>query len=184
MNLIIKRDSKGRIMRGNNIKERPICVICKNNVKGNRNKYCSHKCYWLSKIGKPTWNDGIKTGKLPKEVCIKMGKSRTGKKNWKWKGGISIGEKRKKYFNINSDARKREKENKEIKLAGIAGRKRPKSCEICNTRGTICFDHCHETGRFRGWICRECNWALGHARDSIDILNKMIIYLERVNNLK
>lgn len=23
-------------------------------------------------------------------------------------------------------------------------------------------DHCHKTGRFRGWLCHRCNWAVAH----------------------
>lgn len=29
-------------------------------------KYCSRKCYGISKLGKPTWNKNIKTGIKPK----------------------------------------------------------------------------------------------------------------------
>jgi len=32
---------------------------------------------------------------------------------------------------------------------------------------------------FRGWICHSCNVSLGHADDSMVILNKQIDYLRR-----
>src|SRR3990167_1145705 len=46
-------------------------------------------------------------------------------------------------------------------LEEIAGRTRPEICEICGAKDTICFDHDHNTGKFRGWICKRCNTVLG-----------------------
>lgn len=58
-------------------------------------------------------------------------------------------------------------------------------CEACGTNiagaKAAHGDHCHDTGRFRGWLCRECNLALGHVQDSIDRLHKLIAYLERTS---
>lgn len=39
-------------------------------------------------------------------------------------------------------------------------------------------DHCHTTGRIRGVICYTCNTSLGMARDSIETLHKLIVYLQ------
>lgn len=39
-------------------------------------------------------------------------------------------------------------------------------------------DHNHDTGQIRGILCDDCNKALGHARDSIDILRALASYLE------
>jgi hypothetical protein len=64
----------------------------------------------------------------------------------------------------------------------IAGRRKPDRCEICGrlpaSRG-LHFDHCHQRGHFRGWICHGCNCALGFANDDVQILRKLIAYLER-----
>lgn len=38
-------------------------------------------------------------------------------------------------------------------------------CE-CKTR--LHADHCHITGRFRGWLCGDCNIALGLLKDSAE----------------
>lgn len=41
---------------------------------------------------------------------------------------------------------------------------KPARCNICDTapdRRSLCLDHCHNTGRFRGWVCDVCNFALG-----------------------
>jgi integrase len=61
-----------------------------------------------------------------------------------------------------------------------AGRKKPTRCEVCGeSRVKIHFDHCHQSGRFRGWICFHCNAALGHVRDNPNRLRKLAAYLER-----
>jgi hypothetical protein len=64
----------------------------------------------------------------------------------------------------------------------LAGRLRPDICDICGSNPTkipIAFDHSHKRGHFRGWLCFHCNLALGYAKDSPDLLRKMIAYLER-----
>ena len=61
----------------------------------------------------------------------------------------------------------------------IAGRPKPDRCEACGHRGRIAFDHCHERGHFRGWICSGCNCALGFVNDDIQRLRKLIAYLQR-----
>lgn len=40
-------------------------------------------------------------------------------------------------------------------------------------------DHCHQTGRVRGLLCKDCNWGLGNLKDSVEILQSAITYLER-----
>ena len=39
------------------------------------------------------------------------------------------------------------------------------------------WDHNHETGKFRGWTCQECNRALGEFGDNVAILENAIAYL-------
>ena len=52
-------------------------------------------------------------------------------------------------------------------------------CEICGELNIrIVFDHCHDAGHFRGWICDRCNKTLGLVKDSIGLLIKMSKYLE------
>lgn len=48
-------------------------------VNTGQGKFCSFKCYWLSKIGKSSWNKGKKT---PKKIKEKI----SGKNNHCWKG--------------------------------------------------------------------------------------------------
>lgn len=60
-----------------------------------------------------------------------------------------------------------------------AGRPKPKICEVCCKSGRICFDHCHASNIFRGWICFHCNMTLGLAFDSSRTLRKLAVYLEK-----
>lgn len=42
-----------------------------------------------------------------------------------------------------------------------------------------CADHDHKTGKFRGVLCQRCNHALGLVGDSVELLKKLIKYLEK-----
>ena len=63
-----------------------------------------------------------------------------------------------------------------------AGRPRPDKCEVCGDGGPINFDHCHQRGIFRGWLCNSCNKTLGFAKDDPNRLRKLIAYLERTKD--
>ena len=71
------------------------------------------------------------------------------------------------------------------RVVKIAGRKRPECCEVCGGlpgRRSLSYDHSHQTGQFRGWLCSNCNCALGLVHDDINRLRKLIAYLERGKN--
>jgi hypothetical protein len=60
-----------------------------------------------------------------------------------------------------------------------ATRMRPENCEVCGELGDpLYLDHCHETNKFRGWLCLSCNVVLGHAADDPKILRGLADYLE------
>lgn len=61
----------------------------------------------------------------------------------------------------------------------VAGSKRPEACEACGRTERIMFDHCHQRGHFRGWICGRCNSVLGFVEDDPRLLLKLAAYLKR-----
>jgi len=56
-------------------------------------------------------------------------------------------------------------------------------CVICKTtepggkHGKFMVDHCHDTGKVRGLLCKRCNIALGEVGDNIQTLQSMVEYL-------
>src|SRR5712691_2213539 len=62
----------------------------------------------------------------------------------------------------------------------LAGRPKPERCEICGDLPggkPISFDHDHKTGKFLGWLCMNCNTALGLCRDDPLRLEALARYL-------
>ncbi len=54
----------------------------------------------------------------------------------------------------------------------------PGPCPICGKHvEKWILDHCHETGRFRAYICDSCNLGLGKFNDDVEIIKKAIAYL-------
>ncbi len=49
----------------------------------------------------------------------------------------------------------------------------------CGASENLCVDHNHATGKVRQLLCSRCNHALGHARESKDILLGLVAYIER-----
>lgn len=58
-------------------------------------------------------------------------------------------------------------------------------CAICRTDNwpghhhKPHVDHCHDTGQIRGVLCASCNQGLGKFRDSPDLLQAAIAYLQK-----
>jgi hypothetical protein len=51
-------------------------------------------------------------------------------------------------------------------------------CAICGDVGSLCVDHCHRTGKVRGFLCGRCNPALGGFRDDPALLREAALYIE------
>lgn len=47
------------------------------------------------------------------------------------------------------------------------------------TSEKACLDHCHLTGKIRGFLCFKCNSMIGLAGDRIEVLSKGIEYLQK-----
>lgn len=74
---------------------------------------------------------------------------------------------------------------KRHKYTGIplATRPRPAHCECCGRppKGRVLhLDHDHVTGKFRGWLCFDCNSAIGRLGDSIYGILCALAYFHRV----
>lgn len=53
-------------------------------------------------------------------------------------------------------------------------------CAICGRSldSSAHVDHCHNSNKIRGVLCRHCNTGLGMFKDNIDFMKKAILYLE------
>jgi hypothetical protein len=71
--------------------------------------------------------------------------------------------------------------NKLQALEHKAGRPKPDHCEVCSNGGKIVWDHCHNSDKFRGWICDDCNMVLGRVDDDPVRLEKLAVYLRTHN---
>jgi hypothetical protein len=92
-------------------------------------------------------------------------------------------EKSRQWYEINKEKRyayNKRKYQEFLKLREYdAGRPKPEICEVCEEKRLyIVFDHNHETGKFRGWICDRCNKTLGLVNDNKQILESLIKYLD------
>ena len=56
------------------------------------------------------------------------------------------------------------------------------SCHCCGLQDKLTIDHCHETGRIRGFICHACNVTLAWLEVSADRMEQLQQYLERNQN--
>ena len=111
-------------------------------------------------------------------------------KRWREKNKEKLDEYRKKYY-ADPKVKERYKKNMETwrlkRRESIAGSKKPELCPVCGRKpvggtrgkGRMCIDHCHKTGKIRGWLCDDCNVALGRVDDRIDILKNLIKYLRK-----
>lgn len=52
-------------------------------------------------------------------------------------------------------------------------------CAICRESPIHAIDHDHQTGKFRGLLCGNCNKGIGLLRDNKSILQRAIDYLKR-----
>lgn len=51
-------------------------------------------------------------------------------------------------------------------------------CGVADDGRTLAIDHCHDTGKVRGLLCRQCNLVLGNSRDNPLVLRALADYLD------
>lgn len=54
-------------------------------------------------------------------------------------------------------------------------------CAICkqNPEQYLAIDHCHDTGKIRGLLCRKCNSAIGLFNEDVDRLTSALEYIRK-----
>lgn len=76
-----------------------------------------------------------------------------------------------------------QRNRRRAELEEAAGRPRPDHCECCGkpeTGKALAFDHCHDTGAFRGWLCSNCNVGIGKLGDALAGVMNAVKYLKKV----
>ena len=53
------------------------------------------------------------------------------------------------------------------------------ACDICGDLCKTVWDHCHDCGEHRGWLCNRCNSTLGYLNDDQALLERMAAYIRR-----
>jgi protein-arginine kinase activator protein McsA len=55
---------------------------------------------------------------------------------------------------------------------------KPESCESCGEKTNhLHLEHCHETNKFRGWVCEDCNTSIGRAGDNVTGILHILKYM-------
>jgi len=53
-------------------------------------------------------------------------------------------------------------------------------CALCNKKkNNLVFDHNHETNRFRGYLCNECNRSIGMLGENMENMVKILNYINK-----
>lgn len=126
-------------------------------------KDCGTQCF--SKELLPMWFVASKVSKYGyRNLCIacavKRNNAHPKQKDWK------TDHQTKKRYGIDATTYKKRMESQN-------------SCEICGDTKELCYDHDHNTMKFRGVLCRKCNRSLGQLGDSLDGIMKVVAYLTK-----
>lgn len=75
------------------------------------------------------------------------------------------------------DKCKKAQRDRRLQLRDPGTPPRSGECDLCLKKGKVVWDHDHDTGHFRGWLCHGCNTGLGKFGDSIEQLERVVRYL-------
>jgi hypothetical protein len=117
---------------------------------------------------------------MTKKPCLYCGEEKSLTEFWKNKGYHDGYDNRCKTCKV-----KRDKEVNEIRKSAPVISQYCDCCGIENLERKghkyqkFCLDHDPADGRFRGWLCRHCNVAIGLLGDNIEGLMKAVDYLNK-----
>lgn len=57
-------------------------------------------------------------------------------------------------------------------------------CQICGDSSSLVVDHCHDTKKIRGVLCKKCNIGIGNLKDSLVLVESACDYLRCTEYLK
>lgn len=84
---------------------------------------------------------------------------------------------------LHSNAWKRRKFLKHLGVTeeevAAAKKNQDNKCAICNQDKHLYLDHCHNTGKFRAWLCMHCNTAIGLLDENGAYLASAVAYLDK-----
>lgn len=100
-------------------------------------------------------------------------------------------------YRASTEGRIRQKESKLRRTYGISYAQYKAMLDVSRGRCPICklsfdrlvkpmephIDHCHETSKIRGILCRKCNLAIGLLADNPTLLRRAITYLKNSGSL-
>jgi DNA-directed RNA polymerase subunit RPC12/RpoP len=100
-------------------------------------------------------------------------------KDWRAKNKTAYLKNRRRYYN------QQLRYTRYFKLHGLTKeqyeallKKQEYKCAICSTKAPLDVDHCHETNKVRGLLCRRCNLGIGYFGDKADVVQKAASYLK------
>jgi hypothetical protein len=67
------------------------------------------------------------------------------------------------------------------KLAKIHSRPVDSKCMCCGRVDKLHLDHCHNSGKYRGFTCKNCNVGIGHLGDKIEGIERALKYLKKAD---
>jgi hypothetical protein len=108
--------------------------------------------------------------------CSACGRVKVSMKDGHWICNIARKERRGKH---NAEKHRAINARSSIKCGIGFAHLRGDRCEICGITENLCGDHNHATGKFRGTLCRGCNFGVGFFKDQIALLSKAILYLSK-----
>jgi hypothetical protein len=135
------------------------------------------RCGWPKKEEAPLTEEEKAVAKRERDAKAQKTKRQTANHN-KWYAKVKDNPEFKD--KVKAIARKGYQARALKEAIAVSGRPKPTVCDLCGQGGKICFDHCHSTKKFRGWLCNHCNLALGHVKDDPKLLRKLADYVEAV----